>query len=181
MNDVTTLRVWRRIDLAERGLCLRMNQGCRQTAIRRLFVVASRLGDGGLWYALIAVLAVAGGEDGARLAMQMAAASLSGVALYRTLKQRLVRERPFIAHEGILCGTAPLDRYSFPSGHTLHAVCFTALALAHMPTLGMLLLPFAALIAASRVVLGLHYPSDVLAGGLIGAALALTVLELWPG
>ncbi len=180
MNDLTTLRVWKRIDLAERGLCLRINQGCRRAEIRRLFVLASRLGDGGLWYALMAVLAATGGEDGARLALQMAAAGVAGVGLYKYLKQRLVRERPFVSHEAILCGTAPLDQYSFPSGHTLHAVCFTVLAFAQLPALGMLLLPFALLVAASRVVLGLHYPSDVLAGGLIGAVLAVSVLEFWP-
>ena len=61
---------------------------------------------------------------------------------------------------------------SFPSGHTMHAVAFAWQASAHFPELGWVLVPLAALIAASRVVLGLHYPSDVLAGAAIGAALA---------
>ena len=68
---------------------------------------------------------------------------------------------------------APLDRYSFPSGHTLHAVTFTWLAVERFPTLAWILIPLASLIAASRVVLGLHYPSDVLAGGAIGIGLGL--------
>ena len=67
---------------------------------------------------------------------------------------------------------APLDRYSFPSGHTLHAVSFAWQACAHFPELSWVLLPLTALIAGSRVVLGLHYPTDVLAGAIIGAALA---------
>ena len=66
----------------------------------------------------------------------------------------------------------PLDRYSFPSGHTLHAVCFAWQAVAHFPALSWTLVPVAALIALSRVVLGLHYPTDVLAGAAIGALLA---------
>jgi len=73
---------------------------------------------------------------------------------------------------GIDRAAAPLDRYSFPSGHTLHAVSFTWQAGAHFPELLWVLVPLAALIGASRVVLGLHYPSDVLAGAAIGAALA---------
>jgi undecaprenyl-diphosphatase len=94
------------------------------------------------------------------------------VLLYTLLKRLFVRERPFITHRGISRAAAPLDRYSFPSGHTLHAVCFTWQAAVHFPELAWVLLPLTALIAASRVVLGLHYPTDVLAGASIGAALA---------
>ena len=90
-----------------------------------------------------------------------------------------MRERPFIRHSGITLRDAPLDRYSFPSGHTLHAVAFTWQAVAHFPELGWVLVPLTCLIAASRVVLGLHYPSDVLVGGAIGMALALPALYLF--
>ncbi len=96
----------------------------------------------------------------------------------RLLKQLFVRERPFITHTAIDPAAAPLDRYSFPSGHTLHAVSFAWQASAHFPELAWLLLPLAGLIAASRVVLGLHYPSDVLAGAVLGAALAELGLSL---
>ena len=76
---------------------------------------------------------------------------------------------------------APLDEFSFPSGHTLHAVAFSLVALAHYPVLAWLLIPFTASVAVSRVVLGLHYPSDVLAATGIGAALASFSLWLVPG
>ena len=76
---------------------------------------------------------------------------------------------------------APLDEFSFPSGHTLHAVAFTLVALTYYPLLAWLLIPFSASVAASRVVLGLHYPSDVLAATVIGSALAGVALWLVPG
>lgn len=53
---------------------------------------------------------------------------------------------------------APLDEFSFPSGHTLHAVAFSLVAMAHYPVLAWALVPFTASVAVSRVVLGLHYP-----------------------
>jgi undecaprenyl-diphosphatase len=73
---------------------------------------------------------------------------------------------------------APLDKFSFPSGHTLHAVAFTTLAWHYHPLLGMALMPFTCVVALSRIVLGLHYPSDVLAGALIGFGGSLTSLAL---
>jgi len=161
-----------RIDAAEYGLCLRLNRGASGALPRRTFQIASRLGDGSVWYVLILCLPLLYGAAALRPALVMALTGALGVALYTLLKRLFVRERPFITHSAIDRCAAPLDRYSFPSGHTLHAVSFTWQACAHFPELAWLLLPLAALIAASRVVLGLHYPSDVLAGAAIGGALA---------
>jgi undecaprenyl-diphosphatase len=161
-----------RIDAAEYGLCRRLNRGAAFALPRRIFQIASRLGDGLIWYALILALPLLYGAAGVRPAIVMALTGALGVALYTLLKHLFVRERPFITHTGIDPAAAPLDRYSFPSGHTLHAVSFAWQASAHFPELGLVLLPLAALIAGSRVVLGLHYPSDVLAGAALGAALA---------
>ena len=69
--------------------------------------------------------------------------------------------------------------HSFPSGHTLHAVLFTVIGAQYAPGLIWVLAPFTALVAVSRVVLGLHYPTDVLAGGAIGAVLALASFRLF--
>jgi undecaprenyl-diphosphatase len=111
-------------------------------------------------------------EEGLRVSLQMLAAGAFGLLLYKLLKKKLVRERPYIGLIGIECAMPPLDRYSFPSGHTLHAVLFTAIAIHHVPALAVVLVPFALLVAASRVVLGLHYPTDVLAGAMLGALIA---------
>ncbi len=167
--------LWRQIDGFEYRLCLGANRGCRVAGVRRFFATVSRLGDGPLWYCLMLAFA-ASGSEGARVSLQMAVAGVVGALLYRELKHRLVRERPFVAHGRIRAGTAPLDRYSFPSGHTLHAVAFATIVVEQVPVLAWPLLPFAATIAASRVVLGLHYPTDVLAGGLLGFAIARAIL-----
>jgi undecaprenyl-diphosphatase len=162
-----------RFDAAEYGLCRRLNRGASFALPRRVFQIASRLGDGLAWYVLILVLPLIFGREAVKPAIVMALTGALGVLVYALLKRLCVRERPFITHAAIDRGAAPLDRYSFPSGHTLHAVSFTWQACAHFPELAWVLVPLAALIAGSRVVLGLHYPSDVLAGAAIGAALAV--------
>ena len=167
-----------RVDAAEYGLCRRLNRGAAFALPRRIFQVASRLGDGIVWYVLLALLPLLYGAAALRPVLVMALTGALGVALYSFLKRTFVRERPFITHAAIDRAAAPLDRYSFPSGHTLHAVCFAWQASAHFPELAWVLLPLAVLIAASRMVLGLHYPSDVLAGGALGAALAAAGLAL---
>jgi undecaprenyl-diphosphatase len=162
-----------RFDIAEYRLCRELNRVVGLSPGRWVFATASRLGDGIAWYVLVGVLPLIYGRAALRPALVMAITGLIGLLIYKTLKAQLLRERPFIRHPGLTLAMPPLDRYSFPSGHTLHAVTFTWLAVEHFPTLGWILIPLASLIAASRVVLGLHYPSDVLAGGAIGIGLGL--------
>jgi undecaprenyl-diphosphatase len=108
----------------------------------------------------------------------MIATGVAGLLIYKAIKERAVRERPFITHPAISCAAAPLDRYSFPSGHTLHAVSFSWIVIRHYPAWAALLVPFALLVALSRVILGLHYPTDVAAGAVLGALLAISSLAL---
>jgi undecaprenyl-diphosphatase len=176
------MTTWQRIEIGsgERRLCLAMNRWGARRALIRLFRLVSRLGDGVFWYALMLMLALFAGRRGLQAALHMACVGIVAALLYRTLKRWTRRPRPFRAHADITPYIAPLDEFSFPSGHTLHAVSFTLIALAYFPWLAPLLLPFTLLVAMSRVVLGLHYPSDVLAATVIGCALAGSSLWLVP-
>ena len=161
-----------RFDQAELRLCRYLNRSSSSTLVRQLFRGISWLGDGWVWYGLLLALPLIYGPQGGRAAAHMGLTAFVGVVIYKLVKTRAVRERPYITHSVIQCASVPLDRYSFPSGHTLHAVSFAWQVTAHFPELGWVLVPLAALIAAARVVLGLHYPTDVLAGAAIGASLA---------
>ena len=178
-----TQTLFLRVDQAERRLCMLANAACQRRLVKALFRGVSRLGDGVFWYVLMASMPLwfltSDWQTGVYVSLQMLVAGAVGLALYKLLKVKLVRERPFIGLIGIECAMPPLDRYSFPSGHTLHAVTFTAIAIHHVPMLAVILVPFALLVAASRVVLGLHYPTDVLAGATLGAGIAAGTLAIF--
>jgi undecaprenyl-diphosphatase len=118
-----------------------------------------------------------GGRDGITAAAHMAVTGLAALLLYRLLKRWTRRPRPYRSCPGVIAHVPPLDEFSFPSGHTLQAVSFTVVALAWYPPMAPLLLGFTILVAASRVILGLHYPSDVLAAIAIGGGLGTA--SLW--
>ena len=160
--------------------CRHANAWGRLNGWRAYFATISRLGDGVFWYLLMGAMVVLDGLQGLRVSAHLAAVGVVSLLLYKGLKRWTRRPRPYAADRHIRAWVAPLDEFSFPSGHTLHAVAFTIVALNYYPILAWLLIPFAASVALSRVVLGLHYPSDVLAATGIGSALALGSLLLAP-
>jgi len=159
-------------------VCLACNRACQRPSTAGFFAAISRLGDGVFWYVLIALLPALYGRVALATSARMTFAGILGLALYKFLKARTARPRPFVVLRKIARGARALDAGSFPSGHTLHAVSFTVIVTAAFPELAWLLVPFALLIALSRLVLGLHYPSDVLAGALLGTGVAQLALQL---
>ena len=151
--------------------CERANKRAHGTRWVPFFGFISRIGDGTVWYLLMALLVAFGGARGAVAALHMAALGLASLALYKLVKSLSKRPRPLMRRAGLHLSVAPLDEFSFPSGHTLHAVAFSLVACHYFPWLAVVLVPLSMGIAISRVVLGLHYPSDVAAAVLMGAGL----------
>lgn len=178
MAIASSAELIRRFDRAEERLCVAFNRWADRAAVRVFFSVISRLGDGLFWYVSILALPFTHGASGFVRTVQFAVTGVTGVLLYKWLKRRFVRERPYISHLRIRVGAAPLDRYSFPSGHTLHAVSFAILFSTYFPAIAYIVVPFAALVALSRVVLGLHYPTDVAVGAALGATLSLASIAV---
>lgn len=167
------------LDAFEVRLCLPCNHMARFRPVSSYFRLVSRLGDGPFWYALLAALPVVFGQQALMPVAHIAATALLGVATYKGIKASMLRERPFASHANVQAWVKPLDRYSFPSGHTLHAALFLTMLAHYFPTVALLVLPFVLSVAASRVILGLHYPSDVVIGALMGWGLANTSLAVF--
>ncbi|MBI2214599.1 MAG: phosphatase PAP2 family protein [Acidobacteria bacterium] len=145
-------------------------------ARRPLTITAAKTFDDagkGLAYPALAAAAVLTDGRGAfAVILACAIATAVSLALYPLLKQFVARERPLTFDPELGIGVAPIDRYSWPSGHSITATAF----LVPFALAGSSLLPligaFALLVLWSRVALGHHYPSDVAGGVAIGAVIS---------
>src|SRR5579871_3384440 len=134
-------------------------------------LAASRGGDGWLWYAIgLAILLFGGSGRFAAVAAAALAAALS-VVLFNWMKRFAGRKRPCELEPHRWATLLPPDQFSFPSGHTMTAFAVAMPLLIFYPELGAGLLFCALSIAISRIVLGMHFLSDVVAGAMLGLGL----------
>lgn len=157
---------------------LRLHQAVSFRPVRHLLITVSMLGDGIVWLLLAIWVGWRGGERGIYCLLSMLLLGGMNLLLYWLLKRRTSRPRPYMECPDIHLCTPALDRYSFPSGHMLHATAFSLLVPHFFPEMAGPLWTFTGLVALSRVVLGLHYPSDVLAAAGIGLATGGMVLNI---
>lgn len=169
-----------RIQYWDTHWCIRLNSYSATKQIALFFKTISRLGDGYFWYAMLLLPILIEGTSAILPMLFTLTVSGVGVLVYKGLKHKTVRPRPYQVHQVIRLGERPLDHFSFPSGHTLHAVLFTIMIGAFYSYLLFIMVPFMLLVALSRMVLGLHYPTDVMVGALIGSGLAFAALEVYP-
>jgi len=145
----------------------------------RLYVMsATRVGDGWLWYAMGLVILLFGGRSRFAAAGAAALSAGLGIAAFRFLKKCARRQRPCAIEPHCWATLLPPDRFSFPSGHTITAFAVALSLAGFYPSLLVGLLFCASSIAVSRILLGMHFLSDVLAGALIGSGLAYGVIWL---
>jgi undecaprenyl-diphosphatase len=138
--------------------------------VDRAAAVVSNLADYGLvWVLLAGLKARRRGPNRRRAVVALAAAGFSSLLVSRVVKQAVERQRP---DDHLDAGVRTPSSSSFPSGHTLAAFC-TAFVLANSEAQTVANVSFATAVAASRVHLRAHHPTDVLGGAAIGSVLGL--------
>lgn len=155
-------------DLQVCRVCLLHGYSRQQARVSRL---VSRTGDGPL-YAVLAALLWWQGEAERELVRLALLAFAIELPLYLLLKNSLKRQRPI----GLPAFITPSDRYSLPSGHTAAAFLMATILAIGFPLCTPLLFGWAALVGASRLLLGVHYLSDLVAGALLGGGCAVLAL-----
>jgi len=127
------------------------------------------------WIPVVLVLVLLGDRATKQLALELGAIFLVGILVGEVTKTVLFRPRPFISLPSIMPRIVPDADSSFPSGHALivSAGATFALVTFRRKWVALLLASEAGLVSFARVFVGVHYPTDVLAGITIGAAVAL--------
>ncbi len=138
----------------------------------RLYVISStRGGDGWLWYAMGLAILGLGGKTRFEALGAAGLSSVLSIVLFSRPKRLTGRRRPYQLEPHCWAKLLPPDQFSFPSGHTMTAFAVALPLALFYPTLSLGLLFCALSIAMSRILLGMHFLSDVVAGALIGAGL----------
>ena len=146
--------------------------------VRAWMIVASRLGDGWLWWGIGFALLIFGGPHRfAAVGTTIISAALS-LGLFLRIKKTINRRRPCEIAQCSWSTLLPPDRFSFPSGHTMTAFSVVVPLSLFYPSLEPGLLFCAISIALSRILLGLHFLSDVLVGGALGALIGYIAYRL---
>jgi undecaprenyl-diphosphatase len=156
----------------DQRLMRRVNRWPAPGWIRVWMIAATRAGDGWLWWAMGIMVLLFGGEQRFRATGAGVLAIGSGILLFRAIKKFANRRRPCEFQAHCWANLLPPDRFSFPSGHTITAFASAVSLSLFYPDLAPALLFCAVSIAASRIMLGMHFLSDVLAGAALGTALA---------
>ncbi|AWI07260.1 phosphatase PAP2 family protein [Clostridium drakei] len=93
-------------------------------------------------------------------------------------KKSVSRIRPFLIVNNLNIKKIGIDEYSFPSGHTTAAFTICVMISLFCPSIAFLLILLASLVGISRIYLGVHYPSDVFAGAILGTLSSFLVFYL---
>jgi undecaprenyl-diphosphatase len=160
-------------------LMRRVNRWSAPQWVRAWMICATRGGDGWLWYALMAALLAAGGEERFRAVGAMLLAGAISITNFLWMKRVANRKRPCHVEPHCWATLLPPDQFSFPSGHTMTAFALAVVVSLFYPSLMVGVLFCAVSIAASRILLGMHFLSDVLAGSLLGTSIGYLTFTLF--
>lgn len=141
--------------------------------VRLWAIAATRAGDGWLWYLCGLTALLFGGDDRLTSVAAAGSSALVGTGIFMSLKKLSGRRRPCEIEPHIWATLLPPDQFSFPSGHTITAFAVAVSLICFFPLFWPALLFCALSIAVSRILLGMHFLSDVIVAAVLGIGLGI--------
>ena len=166
---------------ADAAVLLWLQDAVRNTLLTPVLIVYTHLGDRGFLWLILSALLLCCKKTRRAGAVSLLALLLSLLCTNIALKNLVRRARPWVVIEQLIPLAAEHDPHSFPSGHTSAAFASAGAWCRTLPRRWMkiLSLVMAAVMGFSRLYVGVHYPSDVLAGACIGLLCGWLAWLVW--
>jgi undecaprenyl-diphosphatase len=168
---MTLARAWQTLSTPDYGLMRRVNRWRAPRWVRFWMLFATRAGDGWLWGAIGLALLASNDPQRFHAVEAGGAAVAAGILIFHRIKRVVGRVRPRDIEPHCWACIVTRDRFSFPSGHSTTAFAVALSLGSFYPEARPLLLVLAANVAISRVIVGMHFLSDVLVGSAMGSLL----------
>ncbi len=171
----------RRLAVWDRLVVRRWQRVALPTGINRLLVIFVRVGDGWGWAVIAGALYLAQPWDRFKFIVGQAFLAVAiSLPVYWALKLGFRRARPFALARRLSPRVPPLDKYSFPSGHTMNNLAVAMTLALHIPRLWPLALAVPLSLGLLRVLYGVHFITDIAGGAMLGALSAMGAHWLFP-
>lgn len=159
----------------DKKLIFLINDKMKTKFLDRFMVKFTNMGSAVFISMFIFSLIAFGNKETKRIGIETAATLAISQTITYSLKSLLSRDRPYKVLKNLNTFGIKLKDYSFPSGHSSASFSVATIIAINMPVLSIFVIALALLVGISRVYLGVHYPTDVVAGIAVGVGSALIV------
>lgn len=164
----------------DRNMLLWIQDVIRSDILTPFFIIITKIGDGGIVWILISIILLIPKKTRRVGILSLLALVGSFIIDNIILKNLVARTRPYEVVQGLKLLIGKQNDFSFPSGHTGSSFASAVILYKELPKkYGIPLIGLATLIGFSRLYLGVHYPSDVLGGAIIGTLIAILVYKVY--
>ncbi len=169
-NDLRSPYLWKQIESIDLKFFYFLRRSLLiAEPLRRKLKIFVRIGDGWFWaFAALCLVSFLPWKQFISVLIHCLSAVSISLACYWPMKLGIRRIRPFEVLGGVLAEVPPLDRYSFPSGHTMNNLAVGLTLAYYNAWLGGFIILLPALWGILRIYFGVHYLSDIVGGAILG-------------